>query len=128
METISSNEIARVAEQLERMRKHLLSVYLDVGMEIDETVNKLLRQVNRLNTKIEELDLDLLKYKILSSILDEAGISELLIQMDEWLEENKSKGESKFSKVLSLLDLDNCRDIRQYLSRIDEAVQELKSA
>jgi hypothetical protein len=118
-----------VAEHLEKMKKRLLTVYLEAGMEIDETVNKLAKQIDKLDIEIEDLNLDTLKYRILASILDEAGITGLLIQINEWIEEKTRAADVlKLSKVLYLLDLGNSHDMKQYMSRLDEAVRELKSA
>lgn len=128
MNKLHSDEIAKIASDLEKMKRHMLTVYLEVGKELDETVSKLSKQINKLDIEIEDLDLDTLKYRILSSIVDEAGISELLIQMDEWKEESKLANTSKLSRVLHLLDIENCKDIKQYMNKLDEAVEELKSA
>jgi hypothetical protein len=129
METARPDVISTISIQLEKLRRYLLTVYLEVGKDIDETMSKLGRQITKLDIKIKDMDLDLLKYKILSSIMEEAGMTKLLNQLDAWKEEEiKIAGTSKLTKVASLLSLDDCRDIRHYLSKIEEAVEELKSA
>jgi ERCC4-related helicase len=123
-----SDEITRITNHLEKMKRHMLTFYLEVGKDLDETVSKLTKQINKLDIEIEDLNLDTLKYRILSSIVDEAGITELLIRMDEWKEASNQMNISKLSKVMYLLDIQNCKDFKQYMNRLDEAVQELNSA
>jgi hypothetical protein len=123
-----SDEITRITNHLVKMKRHMLTLYLEVGIDLDETVSKLTKQINKLDIEIEDLNFDTLKYRILSSIVDEAGITELLIRMDEWKEASNQTNTLKLSKVMYLLDIKNCKDIKQYMNKLDEAVQELKSA
>lgn len=129
MELLTRNETAGIANDLAKLRKYLLTVYLEVGKDIDETLDKLSRQLTKLDLPVEGLDVSALNRKIFARIMKEAGIADLRYQLKEQMQGESSADEiMKLSQIMFLLEWDQNADLRQCLMNLEEAVRLLKSA
>lgn len=134
MEKFSESHLETIAQELVSKRKYLMTVYLEKAKDIEETLNRLSAQISALGIENEDIkseDINLVKfnYWILYSIVDGSGITQLLNELEDW-RDNITGHEDRImlSKIIKLLELDNCKDIYMYIKKIDEAIRELDIA
>jgi hypothetical protein len=134
VEKFSQSDLETVAQELVSKRKYLMTVYLEKAKDIEETLKRLSSQISALGIENEDIkseDINLIKfnYWILYSIVDGSGITQLLNELEDW-RDNITEHEDKvmLSKIIKMLELDNCKDIYMYIKKIDEAIRELDIA
>ncbi|KIL35425.1 hypothetical protein SD71_14090 [Cohnella kolymensis] len=134
MEKLSQSDLETIAQDLVSKRKYLMTVYLEKAKEIEDTLNKLSTQISSLGIKNEDIkseDINVIKFKywVLSSIVDVSGITQLLNELEDWRDNiTEHEDQTMLSKIIKLLELDNCKDIYVYIKKIDVAIRELDIA